>query len=159
MTYFLLTFARSIRRTISVVNVYTDYYQISFRNAKEAVKIEEVNIEKTPLYHSDTHELLGYVTKDSSSWQAQTIFGYTIERTHTKEEAEKVLRERGLSYLMGVWQYYDKSDHEWHTCVIQEAYETMVKVNRTNAMGYQDPDDRKMYVVERPSETNLIKVS
>ena len=115
--------------------------------------------EKIPINRKDDHELLGYVVNDHNSWVAQTIFGYTIERTTSQAAAEKVVKSRGLSFLSGVWQYLDPSDKEWHTCVIQEAFETQVKVMRTNAMGYEDPDDRKHYVVKHPSETTLIKVS
>lgn len=115
--------------------------------------------DKFPINRADDHELLGYVVKDQNSWQAQTIFGATIERTTSKEAAEKVLKSRGLAFLGGVWQYLDSSDKEWHTCVIVEAYETQVKVMRTNAMGYEDPDDRKHVIIKHPSETNLIKVS
>ena len=115
--------------------------------------------EKTPIYRKDDHEFLGYVVKDQNSWQAQTIFGATIDRTASEKEAEKVLRDRGLSFLSGVWQYLDPSDKEWHTCIIQEAYETQVRVVRTNAMGYEDPDDRKHVLLKHPNETNLIKIS
>ena len=33
--------------------------------------------------------------------------------------AEVAVRERGLSFLMGVWQYLDKDDRDWHTCIIK----------------------------------------
>jgi hypothetical protein len=115
--------------------------------------------DKTPINRQDDHELLGYVVKDHNSWVAQTIFGATIERTTSKEAAEKVIRSRGLSFLQGVWQYLDPADKEWHTCVIQEAYESQVKVMRTNAMGYIDPDDRKNHLIKHPNETNFIKIS
>jgi len=117
------------------------------------------SVEKTPLYRSDDKELLGYIVNDGAGWQAQTIFGYTIERTLTRRAAENTLRERGLSFLMGVWQYYDTDDKDWFPCILKEAHETRVTVIRTNVMGYQDPDDYKFVVIQKPTETRLIKSS
>lgn len=85
------------------------------------------------------------------------MFGYTIERTVDRAAAESVLREKGLSFLTGVWQYFDKEDSAWHACVLQEVYEHQVTVVRTNAMGYQDPDDYKIVRLVRPTENELIK--
>jgi len=115
------------------------------------------NASKTPYYRIDDNELLGYIANSGTSWQALTIFGYQIARTETERDAENVLKEGGLSYLMGTWQYYDKDDREWFPCVIKEAYEHRVIVNRTNVLGYQDPEDYKQVVIEGPSENNLIK--
>lgn len=116
-------------------------------------------ISKTAIYREDDDEFLGYVTKDATSWLAQTIFGYTIERTDSRQAAEAVVRERGLGYLMGVWQYYDKDDRAWCPCVIQEANEHRVTVIRTNAMGYQEPDSYKKVILVNPTENTLIKSS
>ena len=103
------------------------------------------------------HEFLGYLVQDTSGWQAQTIFGYTIARTETREDAEAILNEQGLTYLMGIWQYFDKDEQEWFPCVVKEAYEHRVTVIRTNAMGYQDPDDYKFVTIQKPTENVLIK--
>lgn len=113
--------------------------------------------QKIPIHREDDGELLGFVVQAASGWDAQTIFGYSIERKHDKEAAEAVVREQGLAFLMGVWQYLDVDDREWHPCVIKEAYEHQVTVIRTNYMGYQDPDDYKFVTITDPSETNLIK--
>ena len=115
--------------------------------------------QKTPLHRTDDNEFLGFIVQDAAGWQAQTIFGYTIERTTSKAAAEKILRERGLTFLMGTWQYYDTDDKDWFPCVIKEAHELRVTVIRTNALGYQDPDDYKMVSISKPSETRLIKSS
>lgn len=114
---------------------------------------------KTPIYSEEEHEFLGNLVKDSTSWLAQTIFGYTMARTDTKEEALEIIRTKGLSYLMGTWQYYDKDDHDWFPCVIQEAGEHKVTVIRTNILGYQDPDDYKRVILKDPDENLLIKNS
>ena len=114
---------------------------------------------KTAFNRAEDNEFLGYVTKDNTSWLAQTIFGYTIERTNTQKEAENILLEKGLGYLLGNWQYFDKDDHDWFPCIIQEAYEHKVIVVRTNALGYQDPDDYKRVILESPDENILIKNS
>lgn len=113
--------------------------------------------QKQPIRHKESNELLGFVTKDTTGWRAQTIFGYDISRTATEEEAEKLLREKGLSFLMGVWQYLDPDDGKWHPCILKEAYEQRVTVIRTNFMGYQDPDDYKIVTIENPTETELVK--
>ena len=115
--------------------------------------------QKTPLYTDEDHEFLGYVVQDSTGWQAQTIFGYTIARTHDRVSAENLLREVGANFLEGVWQYFDKDDQDWHTCVINGAQERQVTVLRTNAMGYQEPDDYKLVVLLQPSENTLTKLS
>lgn len=113
--------------------------------------------QKTPISRVDDGELLGFISRDGAGWQAQTIFGYTIERTADEGMAEAIVRERGLAYLMGVWQYFDQDDDQWHPCVLKEANEHKVTVVRTNYMGYQDPDDYKVVTINRPDETKLAK--
>ena len=118
-----------------------------------------MNSEKIPYQRKDDKELLGYITQDSTGWQATTIFGYLIARTESLAAAQKVLREQGLSFLLGVWNYYDQDDRDWHACVLKEAQEHQVTVIRTNALGYQDPDDFKFYIVKDPSEEKLVKTA
>ncbi len=115
------------------------------------------NTNKTPLYRKDDNELLGFVVKENNSWIAQTIFGYTIERTATKKDAEKTLREQGLSFLMGIWQYYDKDDKDWFPCILKEANEHRVTVIKTDVMGTQDPDLYKLVTLLNPTENTLVK--
>jgi hypothetical protein len=112
--------------------------------------------QKIPINRQDDGELLGFIAQEGGSWSAQTIFGYTIARTTSRAQAEQVVREQGLNSLMGVWQYFDKDDQRWYPCVIKEAYENRVVVIRTNAMGYQDVDNKRISITD-PSETNLIK--
>lgn len=112
---------------------------------------------KTPLYSEDDNKFLGFVVGDGTGWQALTIFGYLIAHATSRQEAEDVLNELGPTYLQGVWQYYDTDDSDWFYCVIKKAYEQSVIVNRTNALGYQDPDDYKQVEIDAPSEINLIK--
>lgn len=107
----------------------------------------------------DDGELLGYVVDDGTSWRALSLFGYTIARFANRTDAEEIVHRNGLTFLTGMWQYYDKDDRDWHSCVIKEAYESRVIVIRTNEMGYQDPDVYKLYTVQNPSEENLIKVT
>jgi hypothetical protein len=117
------------------------------------------NVSRTAIYRKDDNEFLGYVVQDTASWLAQTIFGYTIERTASRAAAEAAVRTQGLSFLMGVWQYYDKDDRAWYPCVIQEANEHRVTVIRTNVMGYQEPDTYKKVTLLNPTENTLIKSS
>jgi hypothetical protein len=112
---------------------------------------------KTPYFREDDNELLGFIVDDNGSWQAQTIFGYQISRTVSRKDAEDILKDRGLTFLMGLWLYYDKDDHDWFPCVIKEAYEQKVIVNRTTELGYQDPDDYKQVLIENPTENDLVK--
>ncbi len=112
---------------------------------------------RTPLYSDEDHELLGFIAKESSSWIAETIFGYVIERTTSKHSAEAVLQDRGLTYTMGVWQYFDKDEHDWFSCIITKAGEHRVTVLRTNAMGVQDPNLYKVVTLLHPTENTLIK--
>lgn len=114
---------------------------------------------KTPYYSNDDDALLGFIASDSTGWQALTIFDYLIARASSREEAEELMQDLGPTYLKGIWQYYDEDDRDWFYCVIKKAFEQYVTVNRTNALGYQDPEDYKQVVIENPSEINLIKSS
>ena len=118
-----------------------------------------MNASHIPIYREDDDEHLGYVARDDLGWQAQTIFGYTITRAETEAEAIRVVHERGLPFLAGVWQYLDADDKGWHECVIKEANPTRVVVIRTNAMGYQDPDDYKLVTLLKPTDEVLMKIS
>lgn len=114
---------------------------------------------KTPLYSIDDESHIGFIVDDGSSWQATTIFGYLVSRTTNREDAEAILQDQGLTYLKGVWQYFDQDDKDWFPCVIKKAFEQRVIVNRTNTLGFQDPDDYKQVVIENPTENDLIKAS
>jgi hypothetical protein len=114
---------------------------------------------RTPVYSEDDDSFLGFIVKDGTTWRVVTIFGYLISHATSLGEAEDILREQGPTYLRGIWQYYDKDDHDWFSCVIKQAFEQRVIVNRTNNLGYQDPDDYKQVVIEDPSENDLIKSS
>jgi len=118
-----------------------------------------MSIKRTPLYREDDHELLGYVVSDGAGWWAETLFGYLIVRTAGRQEAEKVLRKEGPSYLTGVWHYFDTDDNQWYPCVIKEAQEQRVTVIRTNAMGYQNSQEYKMITISEVDETKLVKAS
>lgn len=113
--------------------------------------------EKQPVTREDDNELLGFVARGTNGWIAQTIFGYPIRWADNEKDAAAIVRENGLGFLMGVWQYYDTDDQAWFPCVIKEAYEQQVVVIRTTPMGYQDPDDYKLVEIKKPDETNLVK--
>jgi len=113
--------------------------------------------QKTAYYRDEDHEFLGYIVETNHAWHAQTIFGYTIAIVESRRDAEKVLFEQGLGFLMGTWQYFDKDDQDWFPCVIKEAYPHRVVVIRTNAMGYQDPEDYKLVTLVKPTENILVK--
>lgn len=112
---------------------------------------------KLAIHHIETHELLGYAVEANGTWQAQTVFGYTIARAESQQQAEAILRERGLAFLLGVWRYYDKQANDWYPCVLQEVFEHQVTVIRTTEMGYQDPAIYKRVTLQRPDESVLIK--
>ncbi len=114
---------------------------------------------KTAIYDKENKEFIGYVVKDANSWLAATIFGYVIERLETSEAAEQVIHEQGRTYLKGMWQYLDPDDRDWHPCIIKDANEQLVTVIRTNALGYQTPEDYKLVVLKKPNDNILIKSS
>ena len=103
---------------------------------------------KIPILRQDDGELLGYIEQDGTSWTAQTMFGYIFARSVERQEVEDVVRSQGLVILQGVWQYFDRDDKVWYPCILKEAYDGSVKVIRTNAMGYQDPDDYKLVTIK-----------
>lgn len=113
--------------------------------------------QKLPVQREDDGELLGFIVGSGAAWAAQTVFGYTIAQATSQQEAEALVRARGLEYLGGVWQYYDEEDHDWHACSIKKAFEHQVTIVRTTPMGYQDPDDYKQVTLIDPTETNLVK--
>lgn len=113
------------------------------------------SLQKIPIYNDDEN-FVGFVAQGSSAWQALTIFGYQIALTSDRSEAEAILQADGLSYIKGVWQYYDKEDNDWHFCVIKEAYEHKVVVDRTTSLGFQDPNIFKQMTIENPTENTLI---
>lgn len=113
--------------------------------------------EKIPLYGPEDDEFLGYIVGEDNNWQSQTIFGHPIAFSSSRRDAEKILEKQGLTYLRGVWQYYDKDESDWFPCVIKEAYPNKVIVNRTNELGYQDPETYKQVLIEKPDENSLIK--
>ena len=112
---------------------------------------------RIPILRQDDGELLGYIEQDGTSWTAQTMFGYIFARSVERQEVEEVVRSQGLIILQGVWQYFDRDDKVWYPCILKEAYDGSVKVIRTNAMGYQDPDDYKLVTIKNPPETDLVK--
>lgn len=147
-----------LKRRNEVLSLTITVYFIMQQPAHCFVTISMMNFTtKIPYYRDDDNELLGFIVDDGSSWQALTIFGYQIARTEKRIEAEAILKEKGLTFLKGVWQYYDKDDHDWFPCVIKHAYEQKVIVNRTTTLGYQDPEDYKQVVIERPTENELNK--
>ena len=112
---------------------------------------------KIPIHRNNDDELLGFIVQDKLGWIAQTIFGYEIARADNSVEATRIVREQGLQFLTGMWQYFDDDDRDWYPCVLKEVYEHRVVVIRTNKMGHQTPDDYKIATINEPSELNLVK--
>jgi len=110
-----------------------------------------------PILRGENGELVGFVSRIAGSWAAMTIFGYTITRVETEEEASDIVRTDGLTFLQGLWQYYDESDKQWYPCTLKEVYENKVVLTRTNDMGYEDPNGYKRVTLRHPSEANLQK--
>jgi hypothetical protein len=113
--------------------------------------------QKTPLYHEDDHAFLGFLVKDTAGWVALTIFGYTMVRTATKEEAENFIHQHGREFLSGIWQYYDAGDNDWYSCTIKDANQHLVTIIRTNALGLQDRETYKQVILKDPTDEQLIK--
>lgn len=116
-------------------------------------------VTKEPYYREDDNELMGIIAHDTTSWVAQTVFGYPIARADSRRDAEMILLEKGLSSLLGTWQYFDTDENEWFPCIIKEAYENKVVIMRTNEYGVQDPDTYKQVMLLHPTEENLVKIS
>ena len=112
---------------------------------------------KIPINRDDDDELLGFIIQDKIGWIAQTIFGYEIARANDQTAATRIVREQGLSFLTGTWQYLGPDDRGWYPCVLREVYEHRVVVMRTNKLGHPDPDDYKVVTIKEPTELNLAK--
>ncbi len=119
--------------------------------------MSQSNEQRTAIHHHETHELLGFVAFKNGAWQAQTVFSYPIARTENEAEAKQIVQTQGLSFLMGVWRYYDKQANDWFACILQEVNEQRVTVVRTNDMGYQDPEHYKRVTLLHPDESVLVK--
>ena len=120
--------------------------------------MELMNNDKISIIHPENDELLGFVVEASdNNWEAQTTFGYVIARTFSQALAEQAVRNSASEFRRGVWQYYDKDDDNWHTCIIKHASPNSVTVVRTNSMGFQEQGDYKLVVLHSPYETSLIK--
>ena len=112
---------------------------------------------RIPILRGDDGELIGYVSQETSSWTAMTIFGYIMARAESEEAATSVVRSEGPRYVDGVWRYYDKTDKDWFSCTIKEAYEHKVVVRRTNDLGYEDLASYKLVTLNDPDESSLQK--
>lgn len=113
--------------------------------------------ERIPILRGDDGELIGYVSQEASSWAAMTTFGYVMARAESEEAAASVVKTEGPRYIDGVWRYYDKSDKDWFSCTIKEAYEHKVVVRRTNDLGYEDPATYRLVTLQDPDESSLQK--
>jgi hypothetical protein len=111
---------------------------------------------KTPIVRSDDSELLGYVVSEAEKWYAATLFGYIFKEAVSEDEAETLVRSRGLDMLTGVWQYYDEKDDDWKFCIIKEASPKSVTIIKTNYMGYQDAATSDIVTLDHPA-TSLRK--
>ena len=109
-----------------------------------------------PVVRPEDGELLGYVGGDGNKWFAATIFGYVFKEAASGDEAETLVRSRGLDVLTGVWQYYDEKDDDWKFCIIKEASPKSVTVIKTNYMGYQDSAVSDIVTLDHPA-TSLRK--
>jgi hypothetical protein len=110
-----------------------------------------------PIHRQDDGELLGFVTNTKNAWSARTIFGYEFAVTESRDDAIRQVKEKGLSFLMGVWQFYDKHSKEWRPCIIKEARPDQVTIIRTNMFGLEDPDERGMQTISNPTSMWLRK--
>lgn len=132
-----------------------------FTKPRQTLKLTSTTIKSMGehFYREDDGVFLGIVAKDSTSWLAQTIFGYTIARAQTRAEVEAILHERGTTFLKGLWNYFDSDERTWFPCIIKDAHELGVTVIRTNELGFQTPEDYKYVVIEQPTEDVLVKLS
>lgn len=103
-----------------------------------------------PVVRSDDDELMGYILPRGEGWAAHTIFGYEFAQAPSRAAAERLVLEKGLAALMGVWHYFDADDQAWQPCVIQEAAPTRVRVARVSEYGQPDPDDPKTVILAGP---------
>lgn len=113
--------------------------------------------QRIQINRNDDNELMGFVVKDATGWQAQTVFGYVFDRGVDRSSMENVVRADGLKVLEGVWSYLDSDDSQWHPCILHQVSPTQVTVIRTNEMGFQDIDTVKHVVIRHPDETRLVK--
>ena len=81
---------------------------------------------------ADDDELCGFVAEGDGEWSALAIFGGRLGGHERRDEAERQVREAGLSSLAERWTLVDLSSGEEQIVCIQEASPSGVTV----ALGY-----------------------
>nr|WP_042183050.1 hypothetical protein [Kibdelosporangium sp. MJ126-NF4]CEL15327.1 hypothetical protein [Kibdelosporangium sp. MJ126-NF4]CTQ95632.1 hypothetical protein [Kibdelosporangium sp. MJ126-NF4] len=74
----------------------------------------------------EDNELMGYVAPVGDHWQPITIFNAALGDPTTFDEAERTVRNIGLSSLMGRWQV--DYDGQWRDVWLQEVRPDSVRV-------------------------------
>lgn len=78
------------------------------------------------------NDTIGYVSTSEDHWIALTLFGYPIEACTSKNQAIRIVNEKGLDFLADGWTYFDATISDWFECKIQEASENQVSIIITN---------------------------
>lgn len=75
-----------------------------------------------PIHRAHDGELLGSIHATDDGWQARTVFGATIGRAATREEATRIVHDQGLAALAKRWFHRDRRTGEWQVVVLTEAW-------------------------------------
>jgi hypothetical protein len=100
--------------------------------------------QRQAVHRQEDDELLGFVQANGTSWDCQTVFGYTFATQSTAQDAISVVKNKGLEILMGTWEHYDGTTDTWLPCVLIEAATDSVRI------AYMDgfyPDTSKTYLL------------
>ncbi|HKX72755.1 MAG TPA: hypothetical protein VJM32_01940 [Candidatus Saccharimonadales bacterium] len=105
-----------------------------------------------PVYRQDDSELLGHIRHNNDQWEALTVFGVAFATFDTEKDATQAVMTRGLSSLMGQWEFLEDDTTDWEPCVITEASPKYVRIAKMHG---PYPDTSKTYLIQDDIPTRL----
>lgn len=79
------------------------------------------------IHREEDGEILGYLQRTGSGWQPTTVFHAVLAEPTARAEAERILRNDGLSCLGDTWWVEDEPGR-WREARIQEAHPTRLRI-------------------------------
>ncbi|WP_086820443.1 hypothetical protein [Allokutzneria sp. NRRL B-24872] len=90
------------------------------------------------VHRDDDGEILGHLVPTTTGWQPMTVFAAALAGPSDFEQAERVLRNDGMSCLADIW-WVEHEPGEWREARIQEARPNRLRVWWADPMVEQSP--------------------